>query len=880
MAAGGPAGKIPGMVVTATPQNTPPMTSLVVPTARLAAALRRHEARQQLRGGAQVWQARDVLGLGAWVTRQSLPARSDGRLPAFALLNQEQAQALWMAVMAADGADGAEADTPLELRPAQAEALARHMAEAEETTFGFGLAAIWQAPLPLTLEQTLARRWQRAFRARCEALGVGTRTMLLEACAARGIGLAAAGSASRGFDTSGPVLRGLLPPPEPTIALARVPQHHHFLSTEDECDAALAWAEAARAAGGDGGVAIVCVDMKSVDLLLARATRWRIARGEPAGSPAALNAPLARTAPSPLVAHALLAWQAQQQLAPADAITLLTSPYLDGWRSEFGARARLAARIQTERASPLRLAHLLELAEAADCPGFVRLLQNLQPLAGQARRRRPMSQWAQFLTQWLSAWGWPGGEGLSAQEHAALEAWRRALDTIAALDLVLPPQTQAEAGTRIRQIMRGIGAAEAMAPDAIDLLSVEEAAVLRPARVWVLGLHDAAWPAVPASNPLLPPAMLRRAGVPGSDAAADARQAQRLLEQVVGVAQEAVLSVAQHDGDTPRRPSGAIAWPAGVIAEAPSLFAAWRDDDASRLVEDLPPEPPVPLPPAQPAHGGTGILAAQAACAFRAFAQYRLLADTVDDAEPGVDARTRGEIVHAAMALLWQGLGTQAAARALDPAARDEAIAAAIEGALDAALATRPGLHGRARGLEARRVHKLMRQALAQDLLREPFAVVATEEARELTLGALRVGLRIDRVDRLDDGAELILDYKTGEVRAKDWLLPRPLAPQLLAYALAREDAGEGVELAGIGYAQLKPAKCRLVTLNRKPDEPDPRGLWRAELTALAEDYVSGYANLDPKEGAKTCQRCDFQVLCRVHEQPPLAGDDEVGDES
>lgn len=858
---------------------TPDPFSLVVPTARLAAALRRRDARQRRGAGADVWAALDVLGLGAWVTRASAAGRCDGRLPAFAVLGQEQAQALWTSVITTETAD--EQGRPLALRPAQSEALARLMAEAEDLVFAWDLGAAWRAPVPLTFEQQLARAWHKGFRERCRALGVGSRTMLLEACVARGVALASPHDGARGFAAAGPVLRGLLPSPVADTERGKVTADYRVhASLDDECDAALDWARAARAEGEDGGIALVCVDTRSVDAVLARARRWQLAAGQAVGAPADLNAPLARLPTAPLVEHALLLLQSLLRVQPMDAAALVTSPFIAGARTEFGPRARLAARLQAERPTPLTLAELYGAADAAGCAALVTLLDGLKSLSGQATGRREMSGWVEFVTRWLAGWAWSGGEGLTAQERAAFDAWHRALDTVAALDLVLPRQSFAEALARLRAVTGGITDSERLAPDAIEILSLEEAAVLQPAQVWVLGLHDAAWPPVPASNPLLPPALLKRAGVPGSDAAADARRAQQLLDTLVRGARRAVLSYAQFDGDTPRRPSGALAWPASPVAPAPSLFACWRPNTAPALLEPAPEDAPVPWSGAATARGGTGILAAQAQCAFRAFALYRLLAEEVEDAAPGIDPRLRGEIAHAAMAALWQRLRTQAAAQRLTPMERDEAIAEAVDAALDEVLAERPQFDLRQRALEARRLQRLLTQSLEIDLARPPFEVVAIEAQHRLVLGGLPLSMRVDRVDRLEDGAELILDYKTGRVQRKDWALPRPVAPQLLAYALARD----AVPLGGIGYAQLRPGDCQLVTepktLPGGAAPTDPREAWRAELTRLGAAFVAGRAELDPRDGAKTCERCGLQALCRVHELARHDGEEDAPDEA
>ena len=856
-----------------------PQPTLVVPSARLAAVLRRDHARRQRRQGLAVWQAPNHLGLGAWLVQATLPARSAGLLgPSFALLSQAQAQVLWAEVIGNDGG----------LEVAQAEALGRLMAEAEDTAFAWGLAGAWSASVGLTHEQTLAREWRAAFRARCRQLRVGTRTMLLEACARAGLDLSA-GAASRGFDDAGPALRRLLPPPETAAGagLPAVPEWRRWASVEEEFDAALAWALAAREEGGST-VAIVCPDPRAADGLMQRAARWLAAADlhTAFGAPAVLGSAV-RAGTAPLVSHALVALRAaladdpRRALPVVDALELLGSPFVRGARAEFARRAQLAARLQRERVDPLTLAQLAGLARDGGCPVFAGLLERVRDLHAAARRTQPIPAWIACFQQWLGAFGWPGEQVLSAQEQAAQDAWLRALDTAAALDLVLSPQQSATAAlARLRQAARGIGSAEAIAPDAIEVLGAEEAAVVRPARAWVLGLHDAAWPSAPTVNPLLPQSLLRRAGVPGADFARDAARARRALDTVLAHAREIVLSHAAHEGDTPLRPSGALDWPSRAISPAPALAARWRAPLAGIELEPAPEDAPVPLAETTRQRGGVSVLAAQAACPFRAFAAYRLDAEGLEEAAPGLDPRERGELVHAVMAALWSGLRRSSTAARLSPAELGDAIAVAVE----TALRERPDLPPRTRGLEARRLQRLVAQAVAKDLQRAPFEVIAIEAQHELILAGLPLRLRIDRVDRLDDGALVIIDYKTGEARRADWALPRPLAPQLLAYALVLADA----PLAAIAFAQLKPGECKLVAEPGK-DLGSAAGNaklavlredWRRELAALAADFVAGVARVDPRDGEATCRHCDFSGLCRVHERALVAQDEEAGDES
>jgi ATP-dependent helicase/nuclease subunit B len=51
---------------------------------------------------------------------------------------------------------------------------------------------------------------------------------------------------------------------------------------------------------------------------------------------------------------------------------------------------------------------------------------------------------------------------------------------------------------------------------------------------------------------------------------------------------------------------------------------------------------------------------------------------------------------------------------------------------------------------------------------------------------------------------------------------------------------------------------------------------WKQELAALGQGYAAGDARVAPKYLFKTCEYCDLQPLCRVHERiSSLAGEDE-----
>ncbi len=52
---------------------------------------------------------------------------------------------------------------------------------------------------------------------------------------------------------------------------------------------------------------------------------------------------------------------------------------------------------------------------------------------------------------------------------------------------------------------------------------------------------------------------------------------------------------------------------------------------------------------------------------------------------------------------------------------------------------------------------------------------------------------------------------------------------------------------------------------------------WRDVLTALAEDFYTGSANVDPKQYPKTCSHCEQRLLCRL--DPATLNDSALDDD-
>jgi ATP-dependent helicase/nuclease subunit B len=133
--------------------------------------------------------------------------------------------------------------------------------------------------------------------------------------------------------------------------------------------------------------------------------------------------------------------------------------------------------------------------------------------------------------------------------------------------------------------------------------------------------------------------------------------------------------------------------------------------------------------------------------------------------------------------------------------------------------------------------------------------------------------MRLDRVDMLNDGRLIIIDYKTGESKVTTMRGERPDEPQLPLYLLASQsDAASAVV-----FAQVKMGEMKFKALARDSDllpsvKADPEweqliASWRTDLTRIAESFSKGDAKVNPKKYPDTCRNCDLQPFCRIYER-------------
>lgn len=314
-----------------------------------------------------------------------------------------------------------------------------------------------------------------------------------------------------------------------------------------------------------------------------------------------------------------------------------------------------------------------------------------------------------------------------------------------------------------------------------------------------------------------------------------------------------------------------------VLAERGST--SWLAERIHRpnMLEFLDDSMGVPWPLGQTLPAGTRSLELQNMCAFRAYSELRLGSSELGVPEPGVAPEKRGQLLHAALHILWRELRDSATLAGYAEPTLDKLIERSVAEAADDILGhapdnVRPPLFVR----ECRRTIRLIKRLCVLELTREPFRVQDTEFEKTLSVAGAQMNVRIDRLDALESGGQAILDYKSGRRATADWYGERPSHPQLLAYlaavggdvmamatvnVTAREVRFDGIASSG----QLLP-KVRGV----EPPVGNTTGNawevrkteWLACIERLANSFLTGRAVVDPKPNA--CDWCHAVSICRV----------------
>jgi probable DNA repair protein len=548
----------------------------------------------------------------------------------------------------------------------------------------------------------------------------------------------------------------------------------------------------------------------------------------------------------------------------------------------------------------------------------LRMKNAQQRLRKESARPQSPLEWAALASQLLESAGWPGSRALTSAEFQAASRWQQALDLGGSLGFDGRRIAWTEFVSDLDRTAKETLYAQESQDAPILIAGPAESAGLTADGIWFLSADEDTWPARGSTHPLLPIEVQRDARMPHASPQLDWELAESVMSRLLGSAQQVCFSyprqkedvetrasrlVVQHTGppqppppslapEPPRKPltiafedTAAIALPTVASSKRTAQLSLFDDSRTTRETIQV-----------HEVLGGSTVLSSQSQCAFKAFAIARLGAQGWEPAEAGLTAAQRGQLLHAVLHSVWretpEGIRTSTQLHTLGAD-----LNAFVEFHVRRVLAdkvpagAREQMPARYLELEEQRLIRMVTEWLAYERERVPFEVEATEVDAMPAVAGLTLKLRLDRVDRLNDGSLLVIDYKSGNVSPKSWELPRPDDVQLPLYAAFALPSGN--ELGGLVFAKVRPgdmcfagkAADAQATIDatlkgtsglvKNALSADQLSEWKLVIEQLARDFIAGRADVDPREYPATCERCGLYALCRIREREEQREEDE-----
>ena len=484
--------------------------------------------------------------------------------------------------------------------------------------------------------------------------------------------------------------------------------------------------------------ALVTPDRQLAARVSALLARWTIEADDSAGTP------LSQTAAGTLLLG--IAAAAAEELAPVPMLALAKHPLVGGEGEERLAWLHSVRALDIKLRGPRPAAGLTGLdAHFADLPAWRRVRPPLERLDGLLGEPVGLDRFAAAMAN-------------AAQVVAGDAAWRGPAGRMAA-ELLAELKGSASAGS----IVVDAESAVAVLRDLLDRHSVRlpygghprifiwgllEARLQRADLMVLGGLNEGVWPALPAPDPWLPPKVRAELGLPGLEfriglAAHD-------FASALG-APEVLITRTRREGRSPTVASRFLLRLNAISGGLP------RDIPLERLVRALddpgPPKPvsrPQPNPPKEQRPERISVTAVDRLNAdpFAFYAQAILHLRALDAVDDDHTARWKGIAVHQVFQEWLQH----------DDCDPDKLRPRAEE------LLRHEAVHPMVRALWAPRLLEAIDWIAGQERAnraegRRPLTAEATGEA---PIAGVTVHGRVDRIDRLSDGALAVIDYKTG----------------------------------------------------------------------------------------------------------------------
>ncbi|MBA2649019.1 MAG: PD-(D/E)XK nuclease family protein [Legionella sp.] len=559
-----------------------------------------------------------------------------------------------------------------------------------------------------------------------------------------------------------------------------------------------------------------------------------------------------------LVAHALTWIKLDTTMLTAHEVALLLqSPYLAHAEDEFYGRSQCLQDNKLLQEQNLPIQRLCsELTPYA--PKLGTLLSSLKAYPKEAS----LQEWILLFQARLQSMGFPGEAVLSSENYQCLMRFTTLFDEFRQLTFLTSKFMFDEALEAFCCLINTTTFQAQKKEATIQVSGLLEASGCAFDSLWITGLTDEALPQKTKLSAFINPQIQRQLQMPHSTHHRELLFAQQILDRLQGSCPNVIFSYPRMQGERQNLPCSLMR---NHHAYTPIVFTALPLSELLIREENY----QLPLKTCEFTQAGSALLANQAKCPFKAFAEHRLHAKAPMNNSDGLNPQERGQIIHKVMELLWRQLGSQEKLIQMPTATLEQHVESAIQSTLLPLKQSYPSsFTSPIEQVEFARLKNLVFSTLEWEKQRPPFEIAAIEQTYIFRLADLNFKVRVDRLDTVNDSKWLI-DYKSSIPSSKPWNEDRPKEPQLLLYSLLDE------QINTLFFMQLKSGKINfcgiseesldipgITTLKKEQHWSQVKLNWQQQLTSLAFEFQQGHCTPAPANPS-ICLSCDFRNLCR-----------------
>lgn len=577
-----------------------------------------------------------------------------------------------------------------------------------------------------------------------------------------------------------------------------------------------------------------------------------------------------------IVNNAIALAKTTKKMNLAQWLFIINSPYIKG-KDEKTPRIKLCEYLQASNIDNIDANSIINLANNPHKPYYSPTLASVieNVILMLPNKQLYPSQAIDLMTNILAAYGWPGEHTIDSEEYQAYMKFSNTLESMYGLEYIINQTSLSNFASLLENHLSNTDFQLEKPKAAIEFLGILEAAGREFDCMWVTNCTSDNWPKVSDPNPFIPIEVQKKYQIPHSSAERELFFSKNILATFSSQTQELVCSYGFMDNEVTQFISPLITtyqpYDYNIHIEPTREYTRASSKYVYEYLEDYQSSP---VEQSTFLQGGASILSDQVACGFKAFARHRLNIKEDSNRSIGISYLARGIMLHHLLEMFWRKTRNLNNLLSLSSDELHSTLDSLSTIVIQTQLSDLVQQHNQQLlAIEQRRLLSLASEWLEFEKSRESFTCHVLEQQVSMQFTSLKINLRIDRIDKIDD-KYWIIDYKSKVPTNLNWLDPRPDNPQMLIYLLASNLPMDGILLAQVKLADMlfrgvknQHAKFVADKIISEDIEKWSEQLqkWHHDLHTIANEFTSGNALAQPKY-VTTCSQCSYHILCRIND--------------